>query len=169
MNQSGLDAIFDRRSIRKFQLNRPLEPQTVHQLLEAGFAAPSSRARFPQHFILVDDRKILNEMKENHPFMKFLDTVPLVIVVCGDEALSPSWMNDCAASTENILLAAQSMGLGACWCGGFPTADRMELFARLLSLPEHIKAYAAIAVGYPDEVKGRVNRYQQERVHQNHF
>jgi nitroreductase len=90
------------------------------------------------------------------------------IVVCGDEQLANTpayWPVDCAAATENILLAAHGLGLGGVWLGVYPREERMEAVAKVFELPLHIHPFAVISLGYPAELKTLPDRFKQERIH----
>ena len=164
-----LDAIKNRRSIRKYK-SKPVPSEMVEEILQAGFYAPTGRGVKPWHFVVVDDPAVLQEIMKIHPYMGMLKTAPMAIIVCGDTALSSDlWTADCAAATENILLQAYELGLGTCWCGIEPNASRMEAFSKLLGLPENVKAYSGIAVGFPDEEKPVPDRYDAKAVHRNHW
>lgn len=162
-----LEAITNRRSIRVFE-STPVSEETVHELLRAGFHAPSAHHLRPWHFVVVDNRPVLESMIAIHPNMSMLRTAPLAVVVCGDSEASPDfWPDDSAAATENIVIAAQSMGLGSFWCAVYPRMERMESFRTLLGLPEEIKPYSVVALGVPAEEKKSVDRYVANRVHKN--
>lgn len=163
----ALEAIFTRRSIRAYT-SEPVSEEDLKVILEAGMNAPSANNRQPWHFIVVDDRSKLNAIMDVHPYSKMLAEAPLAIVVCGDTKVSRDyWQQDCAAATENIMLAARALGLGTVWLGVYPRKDRVEGISRIFQLPDHISPLAVVAVGHPAEEKGRVDRWQEEKVHRN--
>jgi nitroreductase len=165
----ALEVIFTRRSIRKYT-DEPVTEEHIKTLLEAGMNAPSANNRQPWHFIVVDERERLNAIMEVHPYSSMLEQAPLGIIVCGDITRSErSWQQDCAAATENILLTARALGLGSVWLGVYPKEDRTEGITRLFQLPEHIRPLSVIAIGHPAEEKGRVERYDPAKVHQNQW
>ena len=111
-------------------------------------------------------------MQTFHPSAKMLREADKAILVCGDlhlEKLKGYWMIDCAAATENMLLAAHAKGIGACWLGLYPRDDRMIGIRKLITLPDHIIPFALISLGYPAEKKPFENRYQQSRIHHNEW
>lgn len=74
--------------------------------------------RRPFHFVSITDRALMQQLSDLHPYAKMLPQADWAILVCGDESVSgPFYMDDCAAATQNILLAAHSLGVGAVWCG----------------------------------------------------
>lgn len=165
----ALDVIFTRRSIRQYT-DEPVREEQVKILLEAGMNAPSANNRQPWHFIVVDERQKLNAIMEVHPYSKMLAQAPLAIVVCADTARSERyWQQDCAAATQNILLASRALDLGSVWLGVYPKEVRTKGIARVFDLPKHIRPLCVIAVGHPAEEAGRVQRYDSLKVHRNQW
>jgi nitroreductase len=164
-----LETILTRRSIRKYK-KQPISPEKVQKLLQAACQAPSAGNQQPWQFVLLDDRKILNVIHTFHPSAKMLTDADRAILVCGDlnlEKFKGYWMIDCAAATENILLAAHSLGLGACWLGLYPREGRVAGMRKLLHLPSNIIPFALVALGHPAEIKAREDRYNLSRIHHN--
>ena len=92
------------------------------------------------------------------------------IVVCGDEHLQHDdgyWVVDCGAATQNLLLAAHTLGLGTCWVGLHPREGRKASFSTLLDLPSFVKPFALVALGYSKETKSRPVRFHPEKVRLN--
>ena len=165
----ALEAIFTRRSIRKYK-DEPVGEEQIKTLLEAGMNAPSANNRQPWHFIVVDERERLNAIMEVHPYSKMLAQAPLAIIVCGDITRSERyWQQDCAAATENILLATRALGLGSVWLGVYPKEDRTKGITEIFDLPENVRPLCVIAVGHPAEEAGRVERYHASKVHRNQW
>jgi nitroreductase len=163
----ALEAILTRRSMRRYT-EKPVSDEEVQRLLEAAMAAPSGHNRQPWHFIVVRDRATLLEVPKFHPYSKMLGQCALAIVVCGDLELDGGtgfWVQDCSAATQNILVAAHAMGLGAVWLGVHPHEDLVKGVKELLDIPEKIIPLNIISVGYPAEEKPPANRYNEERVH----
>lgn len=166
-----LDAIFTRRSVRDFKPD-PVSQEDLLDLLKAGMQAPSAKNEQPWHFIVIDDPALLHEIPEFHPYSKMLMDAPLAILVCSDRKLETkraSWLQDCSAATQNILLAAHAKGLGAVWLGIFPDADRVNGMQGLLSMPKDIRPVSLVAVGHPASVPPPADRYKEERVHHNQW
>lgn len=165
MTKELIDTIFARRSIRKYTAH-PVSEQDVQTLLEAGMAAPSASNRKPWQFIVVTERATLDALAESHPHGKMLFDAPLSISVCGDlTEMERYWVQDCSAATENLLLAATALGLGAVWLGVYPRDERVEAVRRILHLPDHITPLNLIAVGHPAEEKQPRTQYDEKRVH----
>lgn len=167
-----MEALLTRRSIRKYT-SKPVSPELVTELLRAAMSAPSAVNEKPWHFIVVTDRAVLNEVPRFHAFSAMLKTAPVAIAVCGELALQRKfegfWVQDCAAATENLLLAAHANGLGAVWLGFYPIAERVEALQKLLGLPEGVIPLSMVALGYPDEEKDAPDRYDATRVHANRW
>lgn len=162
-----MDAILARRSIRKY-IDRPVSDQIVRELLEAAMSAPSAKDERPWHFIVIRDREILDEIPHHHPYAQMLKQAQLAIMVCADMKLDKCdgfWVQDCSAATENILIAAQAKGLGACWVGIYPVKERVEILRKLLGMPDHVVPLSLVPIGYPAEYKPPANRYDATRIH----
>jgi nitroreductase len=163
-----LKSIFCRRSIRKYTA-QPINKADTTSLLEAGMAAPSASNRKPWHFVTVTDRQTLQALADGHPYGKMLAQAPLAIVVCGDPSISDWWVQDCAAATENILIAAVGLGLGAVWLGCHGRCKREEAIRQVLDIPEGIAVLSMLSIGHPDETKEARTQYDAARVHQNRW
>jgi nitroreductase len=165
MAKEMIRAIFARRSIRKY-MRKPVSEEDVKTMLEAAMAAPSASNRKPWHFIVVAERQILDNLAKAHPYGKMLLEAPLCIAVCGDKNISSRyWVQDCSAATENILLAATALGLGAVWLGVHPREERVNPIRKVLNIPENIVPLNLISIGYPAEKKEPRTQYDEERVH----
>ena len=164
-----LNGIITRRSIRKYT-NEPISQEKAEELISYGMFAPSARNRQPWHFVLLNDKEKFLKIEEFQPHTKMLKDAQWGIVVCGDENLAHTpeyWPVDCAAATENILLAAHGMGFGAVWLGIYPRPERVAAMKELLELPPHIHAFSIIAVGCPDQQIPQPERFKPERIHIN--
>ena len=165
------EAIYGRRSIREYT-SQPISEDVVQGLLKAAMAAPSAGNQQPWHFVVVDDRATLDAIPAFHPYSAMLKQAPLAVVVCGDqgkEGLGAYWPQDCAAATQNLLLAAHALGLGAVWLGVHPEADRVAKVRELLGIGEDITPFCIVSIGHPAEEKGPAQRYDAARVHRNRW
>ena len=164
-----LDTIYDRRSIRKY-LDKPVDEKTIAEILKAGMYAPSAVNKQPWHFIVITEKTVMRDIKNLHPYAASLETAPVAIMVCGDTALefAPNfYLTDCAAVTENILLAAKWLGLDTCWMGIYPWEKTINEFSDYFKLPDNIKPYSLIAVGYGAEKKECPERFDVSKIHVN--
>jgi nitroreductase len=165
MNPIPVPDILARRSVRRYTA-QPVSEEQITLLLQAGMAAPSASNRQPWHFVVVTSRPTLNALADRHPYAKMLYQAPLCIAVCGEPALSENfWVQDCSAATENILLAATGLGLGAVWLGVHPNAERTQAVRESLNLPANITPLCLISIGYPAEHPPARTQYKAERVH----
>jgi nitroreductase len=170
MKNEIIDAIFQRRSIRKFA-EQPVEHEKVQLMLQAAMAAPSASNTQPWEFVVVDDPEVLKKLKDNLPLGKY--NSPLCIVVCGNPegglkkavAGRMFWVQDCSAATENILIAAVSLGLGTVWCGVHPIFIFEGRMRAVLGIPKSVTPLGVIHIGYPAEKKEPGTKYQKSRVH----
>jgi len=164
-----IEAIKTRRSIRKFA-GAPVDEGTITELLKAAMAAPSSKNEQPWVFVIIDDRKVLYGVPKFHPYAEMVKSAPVAILVCADKRRFLSeevWIQDCAAATQNILLSAHGLGLGAVWLGIYPRVERMEGMEKLLNLPEPIIPFSLVVLGHPAERKLPANRFDPSRIHRN--
>ena len=166
-----LEAIHSRRSVRRYQ-DKPVPEELVRKLLAAGMSAPSARDAQEWKFVVIDDKAMLTEIGAINPNAKMAQHAPMAILVCADLSLEKSvgyWVVDCAATVENILLAAHALGLGAVWTGVYPRQERMDGLKKLVGLPEGVMAHSLIVLGYPAEQPAPQDRYQSDRVRRNHW
>lgn len=166
---SELNYLFARRSIRAYQ-SKDVAEDRVRDLLEAAMAAPSAAAKDPWEFIVVRNRDRLAGIAAGLPNGRMLADAAVGIVVCGDlrrahDQQVSYLLQDCGAAIENLLLAASTLGLGACWLGVHPREDRMRHIRSLLGVPEEILPVSVIAIGWPAESHGPRTRYRNEAVH----
>ncbi len=166
----ALEAIMSRRSIRKYS-GKKIPEETITTLLKAAMNAPSAHNRQPWHFIVVDDRETLNKVPEYHQYSKMLEGASHAIIVLGDNNLQDTdfWIHDCSAATENILIAANALGLGAVWLGVHPNKALIEGTKMLFKVPDHVTPLGIISLGYPAETKPPRENYNSERIHKNHW
>lgn len=164
-----LAELFARRSIRKYT-SEQIGDDILQDLLEAAMAAPSAVAKDPWHFIIVRDKATLNQMADELPNGQMLRNAPVGILVCGDINKAHGnelsyLLQDCSAAIENLLIAVSILGLGACWLGVHPRAERVSAMRRIFSYPENIIAVSAIALGHIVEPAEARTRYQAEAIH----
>jgi len=165
----AMKAILTRRSVRRFRdIEISFEDQKL--LLAAGMQAPSANNEQPWHFIVIDERELIDKITEFHPHAKMLLEARLAIIVCAyvnKEKKWDMWVQDCSAATQNILLAAHIAGLGAVWLGVHPREERINGVKNMFDLPEEIKPFSIIAIGHPAEEPEPVDRFTEAKVHIN--
>ena len=161
----NLEYIFRRRSIRKYT-DEPVTDVQIKYILEAAMAAPSAHNYKPWYFIVIRERKTLDRIADLHPYAKMLFRAPLAIAVCGDTAVSPKrWDQDCAAATENILMALPELRLGGVWIGYHPCAEDDDFLADVIPVPDNVRIFSLVAIGCPDEEKISRSQYEDVKIH----
>ena len=170
--QAVLDAISTRTSIRAYQ-DRPVGADTVELLLRAAMSAPSARNRQPWAFIVVDDKALLRQLADSLPYAQSAAAAPMAVVVCGVLTESQGatnagwWVQDAAAASENLLLAAHAVGLGAVWTGVYSYEDRVRAVRNVLGLPRHVVPLNVIPIGYPAENPAPKQKWDPAKVRRN--
>lgn len=166
-----LENIATRASVRQFT-DRPVAREMLDEIVRAGMAAPSAVNRQPWAFVVIDDRAVLDSLEAVHPYSN-LKTATAAIVVCGDMSKALEgyareyWIQDCSAATENILLAAHALGVGAVWCGVCPDPNRMPAVTQVLKLPGGIVPLNIITMGYPASEPQPKDKWNPDNVHYN--
>ncbi len=165
---AALDNIFARKSVRTY-LDKGVEKEKIDWMLRAGMAAPTGRDLRPWEFVVISDRATLDSMATALPYAKMLKQARQAIVVCGDSTRSSYWYLDCSAATQNILLAAESLGLGAVWTAAYPYEDRMEVVRRFTNMPENVLPLCVIPFGYPATNEQPKQKFDEKKIHYEKF
>lgn len=170
--QAVLDNIATRTSVRDYEA-RPVEKEKIEKMLRAAMAAPTAMNKQPWHFVVVDQRNVLDALAGTNPYAKMLKKAPLAIVVCGNTYKMIEgggrdfWIQDASAATENLLLAAHAMGLGAVWTGAYPSEERCISISKVLSLSDNLIPLNMIVVGYPAEQPQPKQKFKEENISYN--
>lgn len=164
-----LENIHNRKSVRQYT-SEPVSDEQIEILLKAAMAAPTAVNYQPWRFVVVTERAGLDAMAEVLPYAKMLKQAPLAIVVCGETRWfegqeNPYWQQDCSAATQNILLAAEALGLGAVWTGVYPDPEKSGNLSRLLNLPATVQPLCAIPVGHPSGEEPPKDKWKPENIH----
>lgn len=172
MKNEAIDNIMTRVSVREFT-GEKISAEQIDTLLRAAMAAPSAINRQPWAFIVVTDETIIAQLGEALPYSRCSNHPACAIIPCGDLSkaiegeMGAFWINDVSAATENLLLAAHAMGLGAVWTGLHPDMKRATMVQQLLGLPEHIIPLCVVPVGVPAEHPAIKDKYIPENIHYN--
>ena len=161
------EAIFNRRSIRRYTKNK-IDDNTLTEIVRAGMYAPSAVNKQPWHFIIFRSQEVIHKLMQVHPNASMLLNANAAILICYDQKLEHDngyGPIDCSAATQNILLAAHGLSLGACWIGIYPREERIQTLHKAFDLPEHVIPFAVISVGYPGEEKSKPERFIKNRIH----
>ena len=146
--QAVLDNIATRTSIRDYEA-RPVENEKVDKMLRAAMAAPTAMNKQPWHFVVVDQRAVLDTEK---------------MIEGGGRDF---WIQDASAATENLLLAAHAMGLGAVWTGAYPAEERCKAISKALSLSDNLIPLNMVVIGYPAERPQPKDKFKEENISYN--
>ena len=172
--------ILTRVTIRNFT-EKPVSDEDIRLLLQAAMAAPSSMNLQPWHFIVIKDEGLKRQLKAALPYAKMINKGCTGIVVCGDISLYERinhidkedntlyWVQDCSAASENLLLAAHAIGLGAVWTGVYPLESRFGKLRALLSIPDYIVPLNLILVGHPVASSLPKNKWNEGKIHNDKF
>lgn len=169
-----LETIMTRTSVRQFT-DEAVKPCCVEKMLRAAMAAPTAVNKQPWHFVVVDDKQVLDRLADEGRRGDMLRKAPLAIVVCSDmnKAMEGKgreyWIQDCSAATENLLLAAHAMGLGAVWTGQYPMDNRYTRTQQVLSLPESVVPLCIVIVGHPAEQPQPKDKWKADNVSYNSY
>lgn len=162
------ETLLTRRSIRKYTQELVTQEQ-IDFLLHAAMSGPSACNRTPWEFYVITNPEMLEQLRSASRFSKI--TAPLAIVVCGNLSrslplqLSDYWIQDCSAATENILLAATSLGLGSLWCGIYPQKRAEEKIRQILDLPKKHIPLNIIYIGHSDQKSEPRDQYNEKYIH----
>lgn len=165
---SLLEMILRRRSIRCFT-SQPVERESLELLLQAAMAAPNACNSQPWEFVVITEPETLDRLRSKLLFARY--NAAAVIAVCGNPKIANNsaarhyWVQDCSAATQNILLAAVALGLGAVWIGVYPLPGVIKPVSEMLGLPEHVTPLALVYLGHPAEDKPARTQYDENRVH----
>lgn len=161
------EAILKRRTIRRYK-SRDITEEQIKKLLEAAMAAPSAHNSQPWEFVTVRDKEMRNKLSKVHSYSWMCADASVVVVVCGNKD-DLSWIEDCSAAAENILLCATEMGLGGCWIAARGTKysgkDDGQVIADILGIPKKLGVLCMLSFGYPDEEKAPRTQYTEDKVH----
>lgn len=181
--EAAINTIMNRKSVRSYT-DQKLTEQQIETLLKAAMAAPSAINIQPWSFVVIDDDAVKQEIWGEGFQSEMFTSAPVVIVVCGDtktmrkpygkpdaepeEVDNIFWDQDCSAATENLLLAAEAMGLGAVWTAIYPT-ERMARVCEKLCLPANVKPLCAVPIGYPAGDDQPKDKWKPEKIHRNRW
>ncbi len=163
-----IDAIMNRRSIRKFE-DRPVEHEKLESLLRAAMQAPTAKNTQCWEFLVIEDPKDKEAVSTMSPYAMCAKNAAALILVMGSyeriDHVLPIWVQDLAAATQNILTQAEAEGLGATWLGMYPFEERIEALRGYFNMDETLIPFAVVALGYKAKEKEPEDRYDPKKVH----
>lgn len=166
----ALRAVLGRKSVRRF-IENPVEEEHLLTLVRAAMAAPSAMDRRPWAFVIITDREKLNSLAGRLPHAKMAAEAPAAVAVCGvlsrtgTDSPPDYWVQDCSAATENLLIAAEALGLGAVWTGVYPRKERMEAVREILNLPADVVPLNLIPLGHPLDGTAPKDKFDESAIH----
>ena len=176
--------ILNRKSVRSYT-GDTIPAKVMENLLRAAMAAPSGRNIQPWRFVVLNDTSRYDEIFGENFNMGMYKQSAAVVVVCADTTVvrpprdnpdAPAvqqpngiWRDDMGAVTENLLLAVEAHGLGACWTACYPYADRMEPVKKALGLPATVVPYSVVPIGYPAGDEQPKDKWDASRIHYNNW
>lgn len=161
-----LEELWTRQSIRKYK-PRKVEAEKLEEVLRAAMHAPTARNSQCWHFLVIRNRKALDEMTSLQPYTGMMKTAPCAILVMGDKSVCEQEEYiycDCSAAIENILIEARHQGLSTCWCAVAPKQERIDNFRRYYQLPEQLLPIGVVAIGYGCEEKEIQDRFDPKKI-----
>ncbi|MBR0499623.1 MAG: nitroreductase family protein [Bacteroidales bacterium] len=180
VDNETIRTIMNRKSVRAFT-DQAIPAEYMEAMLKAAMAAPTGSNIQPWHFVVLTDKTQYEKVFENNFNMRIFNSAAAVVVFCGDTTVtrpprdnpdgapvtrpSGTWRDDLGACTENFLLAAESLGLGAVWTAAYPYSERYASMKRELGMPDNILPYCAVAVGYPANDEQPKDKWKPERIH----
>ena len=174
VTNEALELIRKRRTIRKFTAD-DVGDDILETLLDAASVAPNSLDSRPLHYLVIRGKTIKTRLTEALRMRPYIEQAPIVIAVCGDPGISPTWELDASAAIENMLLAATSLGLGGAWVGpkGSTMWERaVQVLRRFAGMPENIDLVSLVCIGYPAEHKSPYDPGEKkdlQRLHYDHW
>ena len=164
-----LENIHSRKSVRQYTAE-PVSDTDIQTILKAAMAAPTAVNYQPWRFVVVTERDELDAMADVLPYAKMLRQAPVAVVVCGEATWmggneNPYWQQDCAAATQNLLLAAEALGLGAVWTGVYPNQDLYPKLHDFLNLPSNVQPFCCIPIGHPAGNEQPKDKWKPENIH----
>lgn len=174
MENQAINNIMTRVSVREFT-GEKISDEQIDTLMRAAMSAPSAINKQPWAFIVVTDEDKIAELGKALPYSRCSNHPAVAIIPCGDLSkaiegeMAGFWINDVSAATENLLLAAHAMGLGAVWTGLHPDMNRARMVQELLGLPEHVIPLCVVPVGVPAEHPEVKDKYRPDNIHYNQW
>ncbi len=178
--EAVMNNILNRKSVRSYT-GDTIPAAVIENLLRAAMAAPSGMDIRPWQFVVLTDKSQYETIFEgNHNMQKFMES-GAIIVICADTTVTrptredpdgpavtspnPMWRDDIGAVTENLLLAVEAYGLGACWTACYPFPNNMAPVHKALGLPDNVVPYAVVPIGYPKGETQPKDKWDTARIH----
>lgn len=169
----ALKPILERRSYRVYK-DLSVPDDVLENLLKAGMYAPSAMNSQPWEFLVMKDSEKKEAVSKLVSYWSMLKHAPLGILVMANTngyraSTKEFFVQDCSASSENILLAAQAQGLGGVWLGLYPKMDKVQKIREIYNIPEHIIPFSLLSIGYSDKLLHPHTTYHAHKVHMDEY
>jgi nitroreductase len=160
-----MDILLERKSVRKYT-DEDVEQKDLEYILHAGMCAPTAKNSKCYSFLIIRNKETHKKIAAVHQSARMILHAPLAILVVGDQNVSFGGYlpQDCAAVTQNILLAATARGYGSVWCGVYSNEERSKAIEELFNLPENMKAFSIIVIGKSSDNNSSRDRWQPEKI-----
>ncbi len=161
-----MSLLLKRKSIRQFK-SKPIAEEAITAMLQSAMQAPSARNQQPWEFVVIKRRDILDQLSETKGGAKPLAAAPLgILLLMREDVGAPSMRpQDMAAATQNLLLEAANLSLGAVWIGVYPREETMDKVRAIITVPKHLLPFAIVAIGHPDQSTNvETLRYDEKRI-----
>ncbi|MFC1501596.1 nitroreductase family protein [Elusimicrobiota bacterium] len=161
--------IHSRKSVRNFT-GKSVSKVDLEKIVKAGMAAPTAVNKQPWSFVIVTEKKKMNELSAGLPYASMLSKAGAAIIVCAEPEKAAGGSKeyaviDASLASENILLAIEAIGLGAVWTAAYPSEERMELVRKVLDIPKNIIPLNVIPVGHPTGEDKPKDKFKKENIH----
>ncbi|MDR3071744.1 MAG: nitroreductase family protein [Endomicrobium sp.] len=160
-----MDILLERKSVRKYT-NEDIKQCDLEYILRAAMSAPTAKNTRCYSFLVIKDKETHKKIAAAHQFSQMILQAPLAILVVGDQekAYKNYLPQDCAAATQNILIAATSRGYGSVWCGVYSDEERSKAIEKLFDLPKNIKAFSIVVIGKSADNSHPKNGWDPEKI-----
>lgn len=173
-SEAVINCIMTRTSVRTYS-SRPVDKNVMETILRAGMAAPTAANQQAWEFVVITDESLKSRIADSFEYTKMVRDCAFAVVVCGDmDKLFDGdvrkggfWTLDCAAASENMLLAAHALGLGGVWCGIYPMEDREKTLSAILSLPGNLTPLNILSFGYPAAASTPKDKWHPSNIRYN--
>lgn len=181
---AAINTIMQRKSVRSYTSDT-IPAEMMDKMLRAAVAAPSGMDVRPWHIVVMTDKSQYDTLFAGNFNMEKFKQSAAVVIFCADTTVTRAprenpdapavtmpnsiWRDDMGACTENFLLAAEALGLGAVWTACYPFHDRMDPVAQYLNLPGNIVPYSIVPVGYPAGDEQPKDKWDEQRIHYNRW
>ncbi|MDR0977989.1 MAG: nitroreductase family protein [Endomicrobium sp.] len=160
-----MDILLERKSVREYT-DEDVKKEDLEYILKAGMSAPTAKNSKCVSFLVIKDKDTHKKLAGIHKGAQMILHAPLAVLVVGDRDLVYQGYlpQDCAAATENILLAATAKGYGCVWCGVYSNSERSDAIEKLFNFPENIKAFSLVVIGKSADPNPPKNRWDPSKI-----